>query len=809
MNTLFAWPIVSTSFSVVGPILREDVRGSPPRKTARLDGDIDSSARGKGKQHVQDAVHRGIINLAVVHSNAGPPSLPLADNSSFTNPIHHALRILLDRDESIPFLPSSYKTVFDAVEIAVCLAGKGADVYQMLTREFDRACAEGIARRLSTGAGLPWLHNLVDEWRWFESRVDLIRALFTWLDRSYVSLKDVLSIKNLGYKIFNQRVFSGNVIIHDKLAPCIKEWANSERTAGGVASPHRPYIKTLISMLQILGLYGEDCSKPYIQAIHAFYTAESAALSSNLTSRLSPVAFVSHCVTRVAQEVQRCRDVLPEESLLPVEQATESALMNDRVPWLMRDGVPHLVDVQDMVGLRKMYNLCERVDELESFKAAFARSIETTVARIVLPVAAGEEMVPQLLAFKSFIDLLLASAFEVEAQSDDAASSSGLTGVAQKRGKGPFGYAATDAFAKGFGKRQRKPAEMIAKFIDKAMRKGQKGGSDRDFNDSLDAVLALYQFTRDRDVFRTFYWRALAKRLLLQRSASDDFEKAVIKKLRDGYDPEFGKGDEMFKDLALSKDLLTEFHEKWSDEKTFSVMVLQYSCWPYQPKKGRDIDLPTSMLFSVERYSEFYKSKHKQRKLDWFHSLGTVTLTARFPKGEKELSVSLYQASVLLLFNNSIKLGYTEVQQQTNMGDEDLRRTLQSLACGKKRILKKLPPGKDVNDTDNFQYNEDFVDPNRKIHINSIQQKESIEESRATDEKIQEDRCYLLDAAIVRIMKEKKRMTNQALITETVVVVKSHFLPDVRQIKKQIDSLTDREYIRRDEDNRDVYHYIA
>lgn len=38
----------------------------------------------------------------------------------------------------------------------------------------------------------------------------------------------------------------------------------------------------------------------------------------------------------------------------------------------------------------------------------------------------------------------------------------------------------------------------------------------------------------DRDVFRTFYWRALAKRLLLQKSASDDFEKAVIKKLRDG-----------------------------------------------------------------------------------------------------------------------------------------------------------------------------------------------------------------------------------------------------------------------------------
>lgn len=127
--------------------------------------------------------------------------------------------------------------------------------------------------------------------------------------------------------------------------------------------------------------------------------------------------------------------------------------------------------------------------------------------------------------------------------------------------------------------------------------------------------MLLFKSSVDRDVFRTFYWRALAKRLLLQKSASDDFEKAVIKKLREGavllscsptfhfynyetlgYDPEFGKGDEMFKDLALSKDLLAEYHEKQSNDKPLSVMVLQYSCWPYQPKKGREIDLPPTVL---------------------------------------------------------------------------------------------------------------------------------------------------------------------------------------------------------------------
>jgi cullin-4 len=112
------------------------------------------------------------------------------------------------------------------------------------------------------------------------------------------------------------------------------------------------------------------------------------------------------------------------------------------------------------------------------------RSFQTIVSKIVLlPPAEEEEMIPQLLAFKSFVDSLLVAAFREEAkvQFDDgspvkkepADKGKGKAGASfarnkrtdkKKRGKGPFGYAATDAFAKGFGKRQRKPAEMIGAF---------------------------------------------------------------------------------------------------------------------------------------------------------------------------------------------------------------------------------------------------------------------------------------------------------------------------------------------------------
>jgi cullin-4 len=97
-----------------------------------------------------------------------------------------------------------------------------------------------------------------------------------------------------------------------------------------------------------------------------------------------------------------------------------------------------------------------------------------------------------------------------------------------------FQYALHDAFSDGFKKRHNKPAEVIALHIDKLMRKGQGSAGDELFNGQLDAALALYRFTPDKDVFRAFYHRALAKRLLLGRSASDDAEKVMLKKLKEG-----------------------------------------------------------------------------------------------------------------------------------------------------------------------------------------------------------------------------------------------------------------------------------
>lgn len=48
------------------------------------------------------------------------------------------------------------------------------------------------------------------------------------------------------------------------------------------------------------------------------------------------------------------------------------------------------------------------------------------------------------------------------------------------------------------------------------------------------------------------------------------------------------------------------------------------------------------------------------------------------------------QTVVLMLFNDAQKLSFQDIKDSTGIEDKELRRTLQSLACGKVRVLQKV-----------------------------------------------------------------------------------------------------------------------
>ena len=129
------------------------------------------------------------------------------------------------------------------------------------------------------------------------------------------------------------------------------------------------------------------------------------------------------------------------------------------------------------------------------------------------------------------------------------------------------------------------------------------------------------------------------------------------------------------------------------------------------------------------------------------------------------------------------------------------------MARGKVRVLSKEPKGREVEDGDIFCVNEGFNERLHRIKVNSIQLKETVEENKMTNERVFQDRQYQIDAAIVRVMKTRKTLSHQLLISEIFNQIKFPAKPT--DLKKRIESLIDREYLERDRNNAQIYNYLA
>lgn len=136
--------------------------------------------------------------------------------------------------------------------------------------------------------------------------------------------------------------------------------------------------------------------------------------------------------------------------------------------------------------------------------------------------------------------------------------------------------------------------------------------------------MTVFKYIEDKDVFQKFYSKMLSARLIKDTSASDDAEANMISKLKDACGFEYtSKLQRMFQDMALNKDLNTQFRDKMQathDESElnvdFEVAILGTSSWPLTTPSS-PLKVPPELLKTYERFEGFYNSKHTGRKLTW------------------------------------------------------------------------------------------------------------------------------------------------------------------------------------------------
>ncbi|KAG2422447.1 hypothetical protein HXX76_016017 [Chlamydomonas incerta] len=353
-------------------------------------------------------------------------------------------------------------------------------------------------------------------------------------------------------------------------------------------------------------------------------------------------------------------------------------------------------------------------------------------------------------------------------------------------------------------------AELMASFCDNLLKKGgSEKLSDEAIEETLEKVVKLLAYVSDKDMFAEFYRKKLSRRLLQDKSASDDHERSLLSRLKQQCGAQFtSKMEGMVTDLQLAKEKQQHFDD-WLKEKgtklpiDLSVTVLTTGFWPTY--KSIDVALPREMVEGVEVYRSYYDSDSKHRKLTWIYTLGNAVLRGNFEPKPIEMQMNTLQAALCMLLNDVDELSYGEIQERLRLPDDDLQRLLHSLVCAKYKIIKKEPEGKSIGKADRFAFNARFTDKMRRIKIPLP----PLDEKKKVMEDVDKDRRYAIDAAIVRIMKSRKVLQHQTLVMEVIQQLQRMFKPDLKLIKKRIEDLIQRDYLERDKDNPTLFKYLA
>ncbi|VDM94477.1 unnamed protein product, partial [Onchocerca ochengi] len=215
--------------------------------------------------------------------------------------------------------------------------------------------------------------------------------------------------------------------------------------------------------------------------------------------------------------------------------------------------------------------------------------------------------------------------------------------------------------------------------------------------------------------------------------------------------------------------------------------------------------VPRILLPSIEHFERYYQASHNGRKLTWLFNLSSVEVKLHYLDKVYQVTMSAHQLAILLCFEAKDSLALSYIEKATGLSDELLSRNARALVDSGILIMQK----KEMNEVNEVALN--FTLTSKRLRFKvlvPLLQRHTEKEAEHVNITAQQDRKYYMECTIVRIMKTRKVLKHAALVNEVIEQTKSRFTPDVNFIKKNIESLIEKLYIQRTDQN-DEYQYLA
>lgn len=639
-------------------------------------------------------------------------------------------------------------------------------------------------------------HKIMNKW---------YERFFTYLDRYHIVHYNLPTLAESGWQKFKDEVYAK---VRERVVKNVLELIRIERS--GVAVD-RELLKVMKDVFVKMGMntmeaYTEDFEAPFLAMTREHYSAVAEECIRSLTTS----EYLQHAHKCLEEEKDRVRNYMNDTTDLPLSEVCMKEMIYNHHMALLNNptsGCQVLLQNDQKKELNLMYTLFYQSPWQAECLKKMADIVEKHIKSMGQMILKKREVAVREKADKasdpSFVDALLT----LHSKYSQLISEEFL-------GNSLFQQAMKSAFDvvlnKEVPKAQITNAEMLGAYCDRLLKTGSGDTlSEEQTEKMLKDIVQLFSYLQDKDFFAEIHKNFLAKRLLNNRSKSDDLEKSMIGHLKLECGAQFTQPLEgMLNDInggnprgAAFKDYL-EHRGKSIPIAGFDVRVLTTGFWPLYPMMK--IKVPPEMQACMDAYTDHYMSHTNHRTLNWVHRLGFATVRANFKKWY-DLQVTTLQAMVMLQFNSGKeKYSFEELCADSMIEPEIMKRILHSLSCVKHKILLKDPKSKAVKQTDSFSFNVKFKSQQRKMRIPIA----SLSEHGENKKRVMEDRGLAVDAAVVRIMKSRKVLSHVDLVSETMTQI-TVFKADPRNIKRRINTLIDREYLERDPDNMQMYRYVA
>ena len=418
-----------------------------------------------------------------------------------------------------------------------------------------------------------------------------------------------------------------------------------------------------------------------------------------------------------------------------------------------------------------------------------------------------KKFIPQLISLKKEMDNLVVECFENNPNFQD------------KKNKAFSIFMTKEIYSK-----------QLSNYTDFCMRNGFKGKSQEEIENTLNDIIGLYKCLNSKLVFQVETNKKMSDRLIKNVSLSTNAEKLFISKLKQESGVTFvSKMTEMMNDLEKNKKEIEAY--KTSQSKgtpngiKFNVQVISQSAWDISNKSMEKIEILPFLDCCLKDFEKFYLDKHSGQKLRW--CLGLSKLDIQFLKlKNKNISISTLPQ-------------YLTLYHLEKHGSLTILKVSELLGCPVSTVLADIhglvlnpsynPQGqaekgvivgtfnittKEFKETDIISINKNFTVARQKFNTMPLAVKKSAAEIKENElEEAQITKRYqdnILQATLTRIMKSRigQTTTHVWLINEASKQI-DLFRAQPQQIKENIEKLIERSIMKRADNDRTCYEYVA